>query len=411
VNVLVFNCGSSSQNFKLYRVLEGEEPAVVASGRASNVATRTQAAARIDWSVAGVDAGRQANLPTHRRAAEESLEILAEHGIKIDAIGHRFVHGGEWFKESALITPSVAQTLKRCFGLAPIHNPNSYSVIEVCAERLPSVFQVAVFDTAFHSNLAEEAKRYAIPLELSRKHGFRKFGFHGLSYSYVSARSAELLGKPISSVKLVMCHLGTGGSSVAAFGDGHSVDTSFGYSPLAGLVMSTRSGDIDAEVVLELCRSGYSADEVGDILNNQSGLLGLSGFSSNLEEVIAEAERGDEDCRIAAAAYAIRLKTYLGGYHFLLGGADAIVFTDSLGTRSWKLREMVLSGVGNLGILLDAEKNREAPADAESFVSRPESPTAVMVVPTDEELVIMQEVLRSLPVDGLVREPDARIAP
>ena len=411
MNVLVFNCGSSSQSFKLYRALENDEPVVVASGKSINVATRTKAAARIDWSVAGAKGGREADLSTHRRAAEESLRILDEHSLKVDAIGHRFVHGGERFTQAALITPSVVEALKGCFKLAPIHNPNSYSVIEVCAEVLPGVAQVAVFDTAFHSKLAEEAKRYAIPLELSRTHGFRKYGFHGLSYSYVSARSAELLGMPIGAVKLVMCHLGTGGSSVTAFSDGHSVETSLGYSPLPGLVMSTCSGDIDAEVVLELCRSGYSADEVSGILNNKSGLLGLSGFSSNLEEVIAEAERGNEDCRIAAAAYANRLKTYLGGYHFLLGGADAIVFTDSLGTRSWKLREMVCSGVGKLGIVLDAEKNREAPADTESFVSRPESQTAIMVVPTDEELVIMREALGSLGLDGLVRGPDARIIP
>jgi acetate kinase len=244
--------------------------------------------------------------------------------------------------------------------------------------------------------LPEEAKRYALPLELSRKYGFRKYGFHGLSYAYVSERSAELLGKPIDSVKLVMCHLGTGGSSVTAFAQGHSVDTSLGYSPLPGLVMSTRCGDIDAEVVLELCRHGYSADDVGEILIKRSGLIGLSGFSSNLEEVIAEGERGNEDCRIAAGVYANRLKTYLGGYYWLLGGADAIVFTDSVGTRSWKLREKVCSGVESLGVLLDAGRNREAPADAESFVSRPGSRTAIMVVPTDEELVIMREVLRKL---------------
>jgi acetate kinase len=396
MNVLVFNCGSSSQNFKVYRVGDGAEPTVVAAGKASNVATATRAAARIDWKVGGDEGGQEADLSTHRRAAQESLRILAEHGVELDAIGHRFVHGGEWFDESALITPGVAETLKQCFGLAPIHNPNSFSVIEACTQQLPLVPQVAVFDTAFHSRLPEEAKRYALPLELSRKYGFRKYGFHGLSYAYVSERSAELLGKPIDSVKLVMCHLGTGGSSVTAFAQGHSVDTSLGYSPLPGLVMSTRCGDIDAEVVLELCRHGYSADDVGEILIKRSGLIGLSGFSSNLEEVIAEGERGNEDCRIAAGVYANRLKTYLGGYYWLLGGADAIVFTDSVGTRSWKLREKVCSGVESLGVLLDAGRNREAPADAESFVSRPGSRTAIMVVPTDEELVIMREVLRKL---------------
>ncbi len=396
MNVLVFNCGSSSQSFKVYRVAEGAEPTVIAAGKATNVATTTQAAPRIDWEVEGVKGGAEADLSTHRLAAEEILGILAGHSVGVDAIGHRFVHGGDWFQESALITAKSAERLKSCFALAPIHNPNSYSVVEACTERLPEVAQAAVFDTAFHSKLPEQAKRYGLPLELSARYGFRRYGFHGLSYSYVSARAAKLLQRPLASVSLVMCHLGTGGSSVTAFQDGHSVETSLGYSPLPGLVMSTRSGDIDAEIVLELCRRFEGPDEVSAILNNQSGLLGLSGFSSNLEEVIAEGERGNEDCAIAAEVYANRLKLYLGGYYWLLGGADAIVFTDSVGTRSWKLREEVCSGVESLGVLLDPEANREAPAGVESFVSRPESKVAIIVIPTDEELVILQEVLRTI---------------
>ena len=402
MNILILNCGSSSQSFKVYRVDEEGAPEVIAFGKANNVATKTQAAPRIEWTVGGEEGLWTAGLPTHRRAAEETLHLLAEHGVGIDAVGHRFVHGGEWFQETTRVTPGSAETLKRCFPLAPIHNPNSYSVIEVCTEQLRGVPQFVAFDTAFHSALPPEAARYALPLELAREHGFRKYGFHGLSYSYVSRRAASLLDRPIEAVKLVMCHLGTGGSSVTAFSDGHSVDTSMGWSPLPGLVMSTRCGDIDAEIVLELVREGFSADEITEILNSRSGLIGLSGFSSNFEEVVAEGERGNEDCRIAADVCANRLKTYLGGYFWSLGGADAIVFTDSVGTRSWKLREKVCGGVASLGILLDTEKNRAAPPHVETFVNQPQSRAAIIVIPTDEEVVILQEVLAALSRSGVL---------
>ena len=396
MNILILNCGSSSQSFKVYRVLEEGPPKVIAFGKAKSVATKTQAVPRIEWTIAGEEGVLEVELPTHRRAAEQTLRLLGEHSVDFDAVGHRFVHGGDLFQETTRVTPGSAETLKQCFRLAPIHNPNSFSVIEVCTEELRDVPQFVVFDTAFHSRLPLEAARYALPLELAQKHGFRKYGFHGLSYSYVSQRAAALLDKPIGSIKLVMCHLGTGGSSVTAFRDGQSVDTSMGYSPLPGLVMSTRCGDIDAEIVLELVREGRSADEVSDILNNRSGLIGLSGFSSNLEEVISEGERGNEDCRIAADVCASRLRTYLGGYFWSLNGADAIVFTDSVGTQSWKLREKVCGGVENLGILLDLEKNRFASAEAETFINQPQSQAAIIVIPTDEEVVILREVLGAL---------------
>ena len=396
MNILIFNCGSSSQNFKVYSVLEGQSPAVIASGKARNVATRTKAEPQIDWRVGDDEGSRKVDLSTHRQAAEENLRVLVEHTMQIDAVGHRFVHGAEWFQATTRITASSMETLKKCFRLAPIHNPNSFSVIEVCTEQLPGVPQFVVFDTSFHSKLPPEATRYALPLELASEHGFRKYGFHGLSYSFVSQRAALLLNRPLESVKLIMCHLGTGGSSVAAFKDGHSVETSMGYSPLPGLVMSTRCGDIDPEILLELFREGLGADEISEILNNRSGLIGLSGFSSNLEEVITEGENGNEDCRIAADVYANRLKTYLGGYFWLLDGADAIVFTDSVGTRSWKMREKVCGNVEKLGILLDTEKNRAARVDKETFVNQALSEAAIIVIPTDEELVILNEVLRAL---------------
>jgi acetate kinase len=284
------------------------------------------------------------------------------------------------------------QLLKQCLPFAPIHNPNSYSVIEVCNELLPGIPQYAVFDTAFHASMPKYARSYAIPKELAGRYGFRKYGFHGLSYQFVSARMAELMGRPLESLKLILCHLGTGGSSVAAMRDGKSLDTSMGYSPLPGLVMSTRSGDIDPEIILEMVRSGNSPDEVSRILNNQSGLVGLSGVSSNLQEIIDEAEKGNADCQLAYGVYAHRLKTYLGAYTWLLNGADAIVFTDDVGLRSWQLRQEVCSGVEALGISLDADRNKTAALDKATRVSADHSKTQVWVVPTDEEIVILREV-------------------
>lgn len=393
MNVLVFNCGSSSQGFKVYQAMEGQEPIVIASGKARNVATTTRASSVIEWKVGPEMGSAAVDLSTHRLAAIGITGILQERQVRVDAIGHRFVHGGTLFDRTARIDAATLERLRQCLPFAPIHNPNSYCVIEVCLERVPGVPQYAVFDTSFHAGMPEEAKQYAIPLGLAEKHGFRKYGFHGLSYQFVSARVAELMGRPLGSLKLILCHLGTGGSSVVAVKDGKSLDTSMGFSPLPGLVMSTRCGDIDAEIVLEMIREGYTADEVSKILNNESGLIGLSEFSSNLHEIIEQAEKGDVACRLAYDVYAHRLKTYLGAYTWLLDRADAIVFTDDVGLKSWKLRAKVCEGVASLGVKIDLVANRAAPTDSASVVSRPDSETQIWVVPTDEEIVILREVL------------------
>jgi acetate kinase len=392
MNVLIFNCGSSSQGFKVYQVNSGESNVIV-SGKARNVATATQAGAVIDWEIQGRPGSKKADLPTHRLAAGRIIEILRDNQIGVDAIGHRFVHGGTRFDRTVQISPSALEDLKGCLPFAPIHNPNSYSVIEVCLEQFPGIPQFAVFDTAFHASMPEASKQYAIPRDLAEKYGFRKYGFHGLSYQYVSAKTAEVMGKPLQSLKLILCHLGTGGSSVVAVKDGKSLDNSMGYSPLPGLVMSTRCGDIDAEIVLEMIRNGNSPDEVSKVLNNKSGLIGLSGFSSNLQEVIAEAEKGNERCLLAYEVYAQRLKTYLGAYTWLLNGADGIVFTDDVGVKSWKLREKVCSNVADLGIELDADANKNAPIDKPALISSPSSRTQIWTIPTDEEIVILREIL------------------
>lgn len=393
VHTLVINCGSSSISFKVYLTENGLEPKAILSGKARNVATKTRAESRIDWQFEGEHSSLRTDLPTHRLAAEKITDVLKENGIRVEAIGHRFVHGGRIFDRTVRIDDTVLQKLRQCFDYAPIHNPNSFSAIQVCRERFPDVPQYAVFDTSFHAATPPASSHYAIPLEIAERYGFRKYGFHGLSYQYVSGRAADLIGKPLESLKLILCHLGTGGSSVTAVKYGLPLDNSMGYSPLAGLVMSTRCGDIDAEVVLSLLRGGMRVDEVSDLLNNQSGLIGLSGYSSNLDEIIAQAEQGDARCGLAYDVYAHRLQLYLGAYTWLLNGADAIIFTDDVGMKTWSLRQKVLADVDGLGIQLDDEKNRNAPADSASKVSSDYSRTQIWCIPTDEEIVIVREVM------------------
>jgi len=396
MNIAIINCGSSSQSIKVYAVDKNGKAAVLASGKARNVATVTREEARVDFLVNGSSQSYEVKLPSHRQAALECLSILSQHGIPIDAAGHRFVHGGRELTRTTRVTPDSQKLLEECLPLAPIHNPNSYAVVQVYREQLPAIPQYVVFDTAFHAGMPQAARLYALPVALADQYGFQKYGFHGLSYQYVSAKAASLLGIPFEKVKLIMCHLGTGGSSVAAFAEGHTVDTSMGYSPLTGLVMSTRCGDLDAEVVLELMRQGQTAAEISQILNNQSGLIGLTGYSSNLAEVIAAAEAGNERCQLAYAAYATRLKNYIGGYYWQMNGADAIIFTDDVGTHCWQLRERVCAGVENLGIRFDREANREAKPDQVQFLNPPDSQVRIISMPTDEESVILQEVMQAM---------------
>ena len=394
MNVLIFNCGSSSQGFKVYRADKGQPPEVVMAGKARNVATKTKAGAFVDLEWNGASEKREPDLSTHSLAAEAIISIVAEKGVAVDAVGHRFVHGGLELTSTTLIDDVTLPALWRTAPLAPIHNPNSLAVIEVCLRAFPGLPEYAVFDTMFHAGMPEEAYTYALPAPIREKLNLRKFGFHGLSYQYVSGRAAELLGRPVSELRLIIAHLGTGGSSVGAVKGGKSIDTSIGTT-MSGLVMSTRSGDIAPEVELALMRDGYHADEIEDILANKSGLVALAQISSNLVEIISEADKGDKACKLAFDVYSHRLSHYLGAYFWLLGGADAIVFTDDVGTKAWQVREAVCRGGKAFGVRIDTDANSRA-VGVEAFVQARDSSTAILVVPTDEEAVILKEVLQQM---------------
>jgi acetate kinase len=394
LNILIFNCGSSSQGFKVYRAGTGLPPEVIIAGKARNVATKTKASAFVDWQWNGASEKQELDLSTHSLAAEAIISILGEKQVRIEAVGHRFVHGGAELTSTTLIDAATLPALWRTAPLAPIHNPNSLAVIEVCLREFPGVPEYAVFDTTFHAGMPEEAYTYALPATIRERLNLRKFGFHGLSYQYVSGRTAELLGRPIGELRLIIAHLGTGGSSVVAVKGGQSVDTSIGTT-MSGLVMSTRSGDIAPEVELALMRDGYDADEIEDILANKSGLVALAQISSNLVEIITEADKGDKTCKLAFDVYSHRLSHYLGAYFWLLEGADAIVFTDDVGTRAWQVREVVCRGGQSFGVRIDADANKRA-VGVEAFVQAPDSSTAILVVPTDEEGVILKEVLQQM---------------
>lgn len=394
MNILVFNCGSSSQNYKLYQSKENSLQ-LLCKGKAHRVGVKSNEPSFIEhhWSEQTIK--EEVPLPDHRTAAQHILNFLARQHFKVDAVGHRFVHGGELFQESVLLTADNLPDLTGLIPLAPIHNPNSLSVIEVCLERMPATHQSLTFDTAFHAGLPETAFRYAIPEPLFKEHGLRKYGFHGLSYQYVSQKAAEFLDLPLASVKLVACHLGTGGSSVAAIQGGRSIDTSMGYSPLAGLMMSTRSGDLDAAVVLDLIEKKGNVQAVNDLLNKRSGLLGVSGTSSDIRDLIRAAEEDqDPAAALAVEMYTLRLKKTIGSYLALLGKVDALLFTDDIGLQNPHIRALACNGLEWAGIKLDEVANQSAPLDGMSDISVRGSAVRILVTPTDEELVIAQETLR-----------------
>jgi acetate kinase len=388
--VLVVNCGSSSVRYRLLAMDAGRS---VAGGMLERIGETDPRLHRRD--AEGRERSEPAPARDHREAFGHIAAALRREGAldpeRLAAIGHRVVHGGERFRASALIDPGVREAIRELASLAPLHNPANLVGIDACLDAFPGVPQVAVFDTAFHQTMPPFAFRYAVPDAWYRGLGVRRYGFHGTSHRYVAERAARALGRPLTELSLVTLHLGNG-ASAAAIREGRSVDTSMGMTPLEGLVMGTRSGDLDPAVPLYVQRAaGLDAGAVDDALNHRAGLEGLAG-ASDVRELLARESAGDERARLALEVYAYRVKKYIGAYFAALGRLDALVFTGGVGENASRVRSLACAGLERLGIALDERANAAAAGEL-SEIGRAGTPVRVLVVRTDEELQIAREAL------------------
>lgn len=401
MDVLVINAGSSSLKFDLYRtsyeLIESNQDHSLAQGEIKRIG---MAGAEVEFEHQDGTYNEIEEILDHRAALNQAMDLLRDDDIgpvdsvdEIDAVGHRVVHGGESFSESVVIDQDVETEIEKCVRFAPLHNPHNLEGIRVARELFSNVPHVAAFDTGVHQSLPPKAYHYALPQHFYEQHGVRKYGFHGMSHRYMRFRLSQLLDRPRTENKFISCHLGNG-ASVAAFDGLQVVDTSMGFTPLEGLVMGTRCGDIDPAVVLYLMVSeDYLPHEMDTLLNKQSGLLGLSGTTSDMEKLLDRAKDGDEDCERAVSVFCHRLKKYIGSYQGLLNGADAVVFTGGIGEYAPPIRRRSTSDMGNLGIALDPETNEETIGE-EGEISAPAADTRVFVIPTEEELVIARDTVR-----------------
>jgi len=398
VKVLVVNCGSSTIKYKIYDA-EGKELRELASGLLDKVEAEEST---LIHRRGGEVFKLKLKARSHREGLRVILEILTseEHGVirdlsEVYAVGHRVVHGGDSFFESTLITKEVLEVIREWSEMAPLHNPANIAGIEAAMSLMPETPQVAVFDTAFHQTMPVEAYLYAIPYDLYERYKIRRYGFHGTSHRYVARKAAEILGVDLSSLKMVTCHLGAG-CSIAAVKEGKSIDTSMGFTPLEGLVMATRSGDIDPSIIFFLARKrNMSLEDIENLLNRESGLKGLSGVSGDVRDLRRELEKGNKKAEIALKVFAYRVKKYIGAYMAAMGGLDAIVFTAGIGENDWRMRKSICEGLEALGVEIDEEKNR-AESREPRIISRDSSRVKVLVIPTDEELAIALETLSVL---------------
>ena len=310
----------------------------------------------------------------------------------IVAVGHRVVHGGSRFAESALITSEVETAINQCVPLAPLHNPYNLGGIRACRQALPNAAHVAVFDTAFHQTMPDYAYMYALPRSLHERYGIRRYGFHGTSHQYVATRAAEILGRPLTSLKLITCHLGNG-CSITAVDQGKSVDTSMGLTPLEGLMMGTRCGDIDPAIIFHLMEEGQmSADTINQTLNRESGLLGISGVASDVRDLLRAVSEGNPQAALALKMFAYRVRQYIGKYAAVLGGLDALIFTAGIGENAASIRSTICENLGFLGIHLDQAENESS--QVEKAIHQKDAPVKLLVIPTNEELMIARDTLR-----------------
>ena len=391
MKVLVINCGSSSLK---YQVLDMTTEALLCKGLVERIGMD---GAVITHEKIGMDkVVNETPMEDHKAAIALVLEAIqdSEHGVvesmdEIGAVGHRVVHAGEKYASSVLITDDVIKALEECIDLAPLHNPPNLLGIAACQELMPGTPMVGVFDTAFHQTMPPESYIYALPYEYYEKYGVRRYGYHGTSHKYVAQRTAEMLNVNLDDLKIITCHLGNG-ASVSAIKRGKCIATSMGFTPLEGLIMGTRSGDIDPAIVEFIAdKEGITVQEVNTILNKKSGILGISGISSDMRDVLEAAEEGNERAMLALKAFAHRVRFYIGAYIAEMNGVDAIVFTAGVGENSIPMRDIICNDLGNLGIKLDVVKNKVR--GKELIISRDDSPVKVLLIPTNEELMIARD--------------------
>ncbi len=393
--ILVFNGGSSSLSYKIFDLQGPGKAALVFKGKAYRVGVQGTERSYIENAWNGKVEKEIVDIPDHRTAAALAARYIVGHKIPVDAVGHRFVHGGEYFKRSAILDRDSLAKVKECLPLAPLHNPISFNVINEAMRVFGDIPHYLVIDSAFHSTIPPRAYHFPLPQGIVDRFKFRRFGFHGISYAYICGRMPELLDLPAEKLNMIVCHLGTGGASVMAVENGASVDTSMGSSPNSGLIMSTRSGDIDPAVLLYLAQKrGSTPSAIEAMLNNTSGLRGISGFSSDLTDIIGRIDdpQYGERAKLALEMYIYRLKSYIGSYVMALKGrVDALVFTDDIGVGNPLIREKVCASLGWAGIVIDKEKNNRAASNAAAFVQSSSSKVAIVSVPTEEELMICLE--------------------
>ena len=394
MKILVINCGSSSLKYQLFDM---DHESVLAKGLVERIGID---GSQIKHTKTGLETlVQQTPIPDHKVAIKLVLDTLqgSSHGVltsldELSAVGHRIVHGGEDFASSVKIDAKVLEAVKRCVPLAPLHNPANIMGIEAVLEALPNVPQVGVFDTAFHQTMPQHAFMYGVPYGYYEKYKVRRYGFHGTSHYFVSRRAAEMLGQPIERLKIITCHLGNG-SSITAVDGGKSVDTSMGFTPLAGVLMGTRSGDVDPALLPFIAKTEkMGMDEIDMLLNKKSGLLGISGTSSDLRDVEVAALKGDKRAQLAVNMLNYDIKKFVGAYAAAMGGVDVLVFTAGVGENSGPTRAAVCEGLEFLGIRIDLEKNDVRGKEAD--VSAADSRVRVLVIPTNEELMIARDTKR-----------------
>lgn len=395
MKILVLNCGSSSIKYKLFDMDKNE---VIAQGGIEKIGMKGSF-----LKLTKADGGKELierDIPEHTCGVKFIFEILTgkEFGVinslnEINAVGHRMVHGGEKFNKSVLLTPDVLKAFEACNDLAPLHNPANLKGVNAVKELLPDIPQVGVFDTAFHQTMPDYAYLYAIPYEYYQKYGVRRYGFHGTSHRFVSGEICKYLGIKAEGSRIITCHIGNGGS-ITAVKDGKSVDTTMGLTPLEGIMMGTRSGDIDGGAVTFLMeKEGLDSTGMSNLLNKKSGLLGISGVSSDMREVSAAVESGNERAALAKKMYAYRIKKYIGAFAAAMGGVDVIVFTGGVGENRDEIRQAACEGLEFLGVEFDAKTNAEIKFGKDGIISTPNSKVKVVVLPTDEELMIASDTL------------------